>query len=91
MPFGSFTSGTDSALAGWTMFLDSDGDGVFDTGEPSGLTGAGGSYQFSVQAIWTAVQQQASLVVVVLDNGGYLAVKRSIEGYLKELARSEKK
>jgi benzoylformate decarboxylase len=42
-----------------------------------------GSYQFSVQAIWTAVQQQVSLVVVVLDNGGYLAVKRSIEGYLK--------
>ena len=41
-----------------------------------------GSYHFSVQAIWTAVQQQASLVVVVLDNGGYLAVKRAIEGYL---------
>ena len=42
-----------------------------------------GSYQFSVQAIWTAVQQQVSLVVVVLDNGGYLAVKQAIEGYLK--------
>jgi benzoylformate decarboxylase len=42
-----------------------------------------GSYHFSVQAIWTAVQEQASLVVVVLDNGGYLAVKRAIEGYLK--------
>ncbi len=42
-----------------------------------------GSYQFSVQALWTAVQQQVSLVVVVLDNGGYLAVKRAIEGYLK--------
>jgi benzoylformate decarboxylase len=41
-----------------------------------------GSYHFSVQAIWTAVQQRASLVVVVLDNGGYLAVKRAIEGYL---------
>ncbi len=41
-----------------------------------------GSYQFSVQAIWTAVQQDAHLVVVVLDNGGYLAVKRAIEGYL---------
>jgi benzoylformate decarboxylase len=41
-----------------------------------------GSYHFSVQAIWTAVQQQASLVVIVLDNGGYLAVKRAIEGYL---------
>jgi benzoylformate decarboxylase len=42
-----------------------------------------GSFQFSVQAIWTAVQQQVSLVVVVLDNGGYLAVKQAIEGYLK--------
>jgi benzoylformate decarboxylase len=41
-----------------------------------------GSYQFSVQAIWTAVQQQASVVIVVLDNGGYLAVKRAIEGYV---------
>jgi benzoylformate decarboxylase len=42
-----------------------------------------GSYHFSVQAVWTAVQQQASLVVVVLDNGGYLAVKQAIEGHLK--------
>jgi benzoylformate decarboxylase len=41
-----------------------------------------GSYQFSVQAIWSAVQQQASVVIVVLDNGGYLAVKRAIESYL---------
>ena len=41
-----------------------------------------GSYHFSVQAIWTAVQQQVSLVVLVLDNGGYLAVKRAVESYL---------
>lgn len=41
-----------------------------------------GSYQFSVQAIWTAVQQHAQLTVVVLDNGGYLAVKQAIGGYL---------
>lgn len=41
-----------------------------------------GSYQFSVQAIWTAAQQGSSVVIVVLDNGGYLAVKRAIEGYL---------
>ena len=41
-----------------------------------------GSYHFSVQALWTAVQQEVPLVVVVLDNGGYLAVKRAIEGYL---------
>jgi benzoylformate decarboxylase len=41
-----------------------------------------GSYQFSVQAIWTAVQHRARLVAIVLDNGGYLAVKRAIEVHL---------
>jgi benzoylformate decarboxylase len=41
-----------------------------------------GSFHFSAQAIWTAVQQRAALVVVVLDNGGYLAVKRAIEAFL---------
>ena len=41
-----------------------------------------GSFHFSVQSIWTAVQQRAALVVVVLDNGGYLAVKRAIEAFL---------
>jgi len=41
-----------------------------------------GSFHFSVQAIWTAVQQRAALVVMVLDNGGYLAVKRAIEAFL---------
>ncbi len=42
-----------------------------------------GSLQFSVQSFWTAVAESAPVVVVVLDNGGYLAVKRAIEGYLK--------
>ena len=46
------------------------------------LTGDG-SFQFSVQALWTAVQRELALVVVILDNGGYLAVKRAIEGHLK--------
>ncbi|MGH9089171.1 MAG: thiamine pyrophosphate-binding protein [Acidimicrobiales bacterium] len=41
-----------------------------------------GSFQFSVQALWSAVQAGAALTVVVLDNGGYLAVKRAIEGHL---------
>lgn len=41
-----------------------------------------GSFQFSVQALWTAVDQRLPLVVVVLDNGGYLAVKRAIEAHL---------
>jgi len=46
------------------------------------LTGDG-SFQFSVQALWTAVDQKLPLVVVILDNGGYLAVKRAIEGHLQ--------
>jgi benzoylformate decarboxylase len=45
------------------------------------LTGDG-SFQFSVQALWTAVAHKLPLVVVIIDNGGYLAVKRAIEGHL---------
>ena len=41
-----------------------------------------GSLHFSIQALWTAVVQKAPVVVVVLDNGGYLAVKRAIENLL---------
>lgn len=41
-----------------------------------------GSFQFSVQALWSAVQQSAAVTVLVLDNGGYLAVKRAIEGHI---------
>jgi benzoylformate decarboxylase len=52
-------------------------------GRPVRAVVGDGSFHFSVQAIWTAVQQRASLVVVVLDNGGYLAVKQAIERYLK--------
>jgi benzoylformate decarboxylase len=46
------------------------------------LTGDG-SFQFSVQALWTAADQKLPLVVVIIDNGGYLAVKRAIEGHLQ--------
>ncbi|HBP38692.1 MAG TPA: hypothetical protein DD640_08130, partial [Clostridiales bacterium] len=31
-------------LAGWTIFIDFDGDGVFDAGEPSAVTEADGTY-----------------------------------------------
>ncbi|MGH7642890.1 MAG: thiamine pyrophosphate-binding protein [Candidatus Dormibacteria bacterium] len=41
-----------------------------------------GSLHFSIQALWTAVVQKAPVVVVVVDNGGYLAVKRAIENHL---------
>ena len=42
-----------------------------------------GTLHFSVQALWSAVSQEAPLVAVVLDNGGYLAVKRAIENLLE--------
>ncbi len=41
-----------------------------------------GTLHFSVQALWTAVIEKVGLVAVVLDNGGYLAVKRAIENHL---------
>ncbi|HUY96361.1 MAG TPA: thiamine pyrophosphate-dependent enzyme [Verrucomicrobiae bacterium] len=41
-----------------------------------------GSLHFSVQALWTAAAHRTPLVVVVLDNGGYLAVKRAVENLL---------
>ncbi len=41
-----------------------------------------GSFHFTVQALWTAVRDRAPVVVVVIDNGGYLAVKRAIEEHL---------
>ena len=41
-----------------------------------------GSLHFSVQAVWSAVTERSPVVVVVLDNGGYLAVKRAVEGFL---------
>jgi benzoylformate decarboxylase len=49
---------------------------------PVVLVTGDGSFQFSVQALWTAVAQELPLVTVILDNGGYLAVKRAIEGHL---------
>ncbi|MEJ8824817.1 hypothetical protein WKW80_22720, partial [Variovorax humicola] len=35
-------------LAGWTIFIDKDNDGILDAGEVSTVTGAGGTYSFSV-------------------------------------------
>jgi len=38
-----------------------------------------GSFHFSAQAVWTAARERAGTVTIILDNGGYLAVKRAIE------------
>jgi len=37
----------EAGLAGWTVYLDDDGNGIFDSGEPSTTTAADGSYVFT--------------------------------------------
>jgi Ca2+-binding RTX toxin-like protein/subtilisin-like proprotein convertase family protein len=38
----------EQGLAGWTIYLDLNGDGILDAGDISTVTGAGGSYSFVV-------------------------------------------
>jgi benzoylformate decarboxylase len=40
-----------------------------------------GSFHFAAQAVWTAARENAGTVTIILDNGGYLAVKRAIESH----------
>lgn len=42
-----------------------------------------GSFHFTPQALWTAAREGAPIVVLVVDNSGYLAVKRAIERHLR--------
>ncbi len=41
-----------------------------------------GSFHFAAQAVWTAARERAGTVTIILDNGGYLAVKRAIERHV---------
>jgi benzoylformate decarboxylase len=41
-----------------------------------------GSFHFTAQAVWTAARERAGTVTIILDNGGYLAVKRAIERHV---------
>src|SRR5207302_8005255 len=41
-------NGTDHGLAGWTIYWDSNGNGVFDAGEPSAVTDESGHYALTV-------------------------------------------
>lgn len=43
---GAFEA-TDEALAGWTVFVDSNSNSTLDAGEPSAVTGAAGDYTIS--------------------------------------------
>ena len=41
-----------------------------------------GTFHFTPQALWTATRENAPVVTVIVDNGGYLAVKLAIERHL---------
>jgi len=51
--------GGEAGLPGWTIFLDSDGDGVLDVGEPSTITDPNGNYSFGVDAGTYNVAEEA--------------------------------
>ncbi|MEY2514363.1 MAG: hypothetical protein QOJ89_1721, partial [bacterium] len=51
--------GGDSGLAGRTVFIDANGDGDLDAGEPTDLTDAGGAYAFTGLAPGTYVVRAA--------------------------------
>jgi benzoylformate decarboxylase len=48
-----------------------------------------GSFHFTPQALWTAARENVAIVVIVVDNSGYLAVKLAIERHLK-VAKDER-
>ena len=68
-------------LAGWRLFLDTDGDQVFDEGEPTTVSNPSGFYSFSnlapgtyrlrevVQPGWTLTQPSGGLYEVTLAQG----------------------
>ena len=41
-----------------------------------------GTFHFTPQALWTSACEKAPVVTIVVDNGGYLAVKLAIERHL---------
>ena len=54
----------ETGLAGWTVFLDTNGNGKLDTGEQSAVTAADGSYSFAALAA-------GSYTVVTIGQAGY--------------------
>ncbi len=72
----------EGALSGWTVFIDSDGDGVFDPAEPNVLTDSTGKYRFRslgagnwrvavfVKAGWTPTIPGSAARKIKLAGGG---------------------
>ncbi len=62
---GVWSTSTESVLAGWTVYLDEDSDGVLDSGEPRTVTAADGHYELA----WA--MNQTGLVRLVAANASY--------------------
>jgi len=54
---GAF-NGTDTTLSGWDIYLDLNGNGSLDAGEPRTMTDAAGAYAFSVPAPFTYIVRE---------------------------------
>ena len=72
---------SEAALAGWRVWVDLDGDGIFDTNEPSALTDAtgksrissvsGGTYRIEafIPSGWAATLPGSATRKITLANG----------------------
>src|SRR5205823_5798509 len=65
--------GRDRSLAGWTVFIDQNGNGQYDSGEPTAITNDEGSYAFFDDTKSGFVFQSGSsyTVGVVLPTSGF--------------------
>jgi len=57
---GNGARGAEAGIAGRTVFIDADGDGVFDAGEASAVTDAAGSYRLIVAGAGDYLVRQVS-------------------------------
>lgn len=58
---GAYPAADESGLAGHEVYIDSDGNGVLDAGEPTATTNAGGDYSFAGLAPGSYVVRPAAL------------------------------
>jgi benzoylformate decarboxylase len=72
-PGGFLTTG--SGALGWGMPL-AVGRALAGSGERVVCVIGDGSSMYSIQALWTAARYRAAVTFVVLDNGGYTAVRQ---------------
>lgn len=78
---GKLTNNDKRLLSGWTIYLDTDGNSVFDSGEPSTITDSRGNYLFSnlpagtyivrevIQSGWIQTYPAAGSYTIILATG----------------------